>query len=144
MPLFQVGPRPNAVSCLLDPTRLPPGQIHCEPRILVGDRSLRATGNPFVLRDLMDARQQAQTSGIQVDGSIQGSTIAVTAVNFTRRRRVATEVTRPVDRPIRPVAVSRLARLVEPAQDVDQVTLFQTDIEGIAIKLTATRPPGGV
>jgi len=80
--IFQVGPAPNAVGCTLDPTRLPPGAIHCNPRIRVGDRSLRAIGVPTVLRDLMQARFQAQTSGIQIDGTVQGGDILVTRVIF--------------------------------------------------------------
>ncbi len=142
MPIFQVGPRPNAVSCLLDPTRLPPGQIHCQPRILVGDRSLRATGAPTVLRDLMNARQQAQNPGITIDGSITGDSILVRSVNFIRR------VNPPPPRPVavRPqtgqVAAANLARRVQAPLTQAAEVLWQTTIDGIAIQLTATRPGG--
>jgi len=143
MTLFQVGPRPNAVSCLLDPTRLPPGQIHCQPRILVGDRSLRATGTPAILRDLMNARQQAQTSGIQVDGTIQGSTIAVRAVNFTRRVIAAVRAPRPADRPQAPLAIQRLRRMESSRARAEDEVLFETVIDGITIRLLAIAPSGG-
>ncbi len=142
MTLFQVGPRPNAVSCLLDPTRLPPGQIHCEPRLLVGDRSLRATGAPSVLRDLMNARQEAQSRGITIEGTVSGASILVRSVNFTRR------ATPPPSRPVAvpqqtsPVAVARLARMVQAPPTQAPEVLWETVIDGVAIQLTAARPGG--
>lgn len=144
MPIFQVGPRPNAVSCLHDPTNLPPGLIHCQPRILVGDRSLSVTGAPTVLRDLMNARGQAQRTGITIDGTITGGSILVRSVNFTRRVTTARPRPAPVRAASSPVAAANLARRVAAAPSPEATILFETEIEGIAIQLTATRPPGGV
>lgn len=98
--IIQVGPRPNAVGCRLNPTGpLPEG--HCEPLVQVGTRTFRATGSPRILRQLMDARFQAQSSGITIDGSIEGDTIAIAAV-----RRMAPGVTATRAAPT-PVTVRR-------------------------------------
>ncbi len=140
MTLYQVGPRPNAVSCLLDPTRLPPGQMHCQPRILVGDRSLRAIGAPTVLRQLQDARGEAQNPGIQIEGTVQGGDILVTRV-IARTRIPAAPVAARRTRPATAmVARANLAARVQAAEPPPPEILWETVIDGIDIKLTATRP----
>jgi len=138
MTLFQVGPRPNAVSCLLDPTRLPPGQMHCQPRILVGDRSLRAIGDPAVLRQLQDARQEAQNPGIQIDGVVTGGDILVRRVISSPRVPTPPVVVRRTQRATGTVARAALVARVEPTPSVGAVVLFETVIEGHTIQLTAT------
>jgi len=78
--LIKVGPRANAVGCTLDPTRLL-GAPHCKPLINLGAKGVfRATGRASTLRRLQDARFQAQSSGITIDGIIQGNTIRVLKV----------------------------------------------------------------
>ncbi len=140
MTLFQVGPRPNAVSCLLDPTRLPAGQMHCQPRILVGDRSLRAIGDPTVLRQLQDARQEAQNPGIQIDGTVQGGDILVTRVIARTRIPARPAVARRTQPATAMVARANLAQRVQAAAVPAPEILWETVIDGIDIKLTATRP----
>jgi len=142
MTLFQVGPRPNAVSCLLDPTRLPAGQMHCQPRLLVGDRSLRAIGAPTVLRQLQDARQEAQNRGIQIDATLQGGDILVTRVIASARPTpppAAPTRTRPQTAVV--ARANLAARIQAPPVD-NSITLFETIIDGFEIRLSAT-PPGG-
>lgn len=142
MATFQIGPAPNAVSCLLDPTRLPAGQIHCNPSVLIDRQRLRATGAPTVLRDLMNARFQAQTRGITVEGVITGGTISVRSVAFQRRVPPPPRPLKTTQRPTRNVALSRLTRMTPPPPNSRVVVLFETIIEGIPIRLTAEPPPG--
>lgn len=146
MARIQVGPRPNAVSCELDPTRLPPGRIHCNPQINLADRSLRVTGTPRMLKRLMDARFQAQSSGIEVVGNIQGNSIAVTRViggrQVTSAPVVSPVVARTVARTTAPLALRALARRVGPPMEPPAEVLFEAEVEGILIQLTARRPGG--
>jgi len=138
MTLFRVGPRPNAVSCLLDPTRLPAGQLHCQPRILVGDRSLRAIGDPAVLRQLQDARQEAQNPGIQIDGVVTGGEILVRRVISSRRAPTPPAVVPRTRRTSGTVARANLTARIQAPAAVAAVVLFETVIEGHTIQLTAT------
>lgn len=119
--LIQVGPGANAVGCQDDPTRLAPGQIHCRPVIALETGLFLATGAPTVLKRLMEARHQAQSVGITIDGEIRGNAIAVSRVI------VASPVSRAA-----PVAAPVVTR-------PPPVVLFETELEGFVIKLTAER-----
>jgi len=109
--------------------------------VRIGTVTLRATGSASILKRLMDARHEAQSTGIQVTGTISGGTIAVTGVR-TATRRIAPPTAPPVSRrPPAPVARRKLERIMPRPEQSRDVVLFEAEIEGTRIRLLAT-PPG--
>jgi len=125
---IQVGPRPNAVGCTINPTRLG-GAPHCRPVINLGSRGVfNTTGRAKVLRRLQDARGLAQRSGITIDGVPRADgTIAVSRVFAPLARRPT------IQRPSRPPgpALKRAAVRPSPAQTA-----------AVRAQVKATRPVG--